>query len=374
MSVKTDRIWFIVTGVVIGAAAIALMTLGNPANMGICAACFLRDTAGALGLHGAATVQYARPEIAGFILGAFLLALVRRDWKPVQASTSPLVRFAIAFFIMAGCLVFLGCPLRMALRVGAGDLNAVVGLAGFFAGTGLGAFALKKGFSLESAGAAKAGVVKGPKGPPVNAGFNAAVMPVFAVLLLVILAVRPAFIKFSVEGPGSMHAPWIIALAAALIIGALCHQSNFCIAGGFRDLFLLKKGWYFAGYIAIIAAAFIGNLAIGKFKPGFAGQPIAHTEALWNFLGMALAGFGSVLIGGCPLRQLIKAGQGDADAGVCVLAFIVAGAAAHNFGLAASPSGVPLNGKIAVITGLALVALFALLCRAKPAASAAAVA
>jgi YedE family putative selenium metabolism protein len=356
MSVKTDRIWFIVTGVVIGGAAIALMTLGNPANMGICAACFIRDVAGALGLDGAATVQYLRPEIAGFILGAFLLALVRRDWSPAQISGSPLIRFVIAFFIMVGCLVFLGCPLRMALRVGAGDLNALVGLAGFFAGTGLGAFALKKGFDIE-------GDAKPDKGGQVTAGLNALVLPAFAVLLLVFLAVRPAFIKFSVEGPGSMYAPVAIALAAAVIIGALCHKSNFCIAGGFRDLFLLKKGWSFAGYIAIIAAAFVGSLVIGKFKPGFAGQPIAHTQALWNFLGMVLVGFGSVLIGGCPLRQLIKAGQGDANAGVCVLAFVVAGATAHNFGLAASPSGVPFNGRVAVIAGLALVALFALLCR-----------
>jgi YedE family putative selenium metabolism protein len=334
------------------------MMLGNPANMGICAACFLRDIAGALGLHGAATVQYLRPEIAGFVLGAFLLALARRDWKPVQVSTSPLIRFTIAFFIMAGCLVFLGCPLRMALRIGAGDLNAVAGLAGFFAGTALGALALKKGFSLENA--AKDGT---DRSRPAATGLNALVIPAFALLLLVFLVAKPAFIKFSAEGPGSMHAPWIIALTVAVIIGALCHQSNFCIAGGFRDLYLLKKGWSFAGYLAIIVAAFVGNLLIGKFKPGFAGQPIAHTETLWNFLGMLLAGFGSVLIGGCPLRQLIKAGQGDADAGVCVLAFILAGATAHNFGLAASPSGVPLNGKIAVIAGIALAAVFALSCR-----------
>jgi hypothetical protein len=84
---------------------------------------------------------------------------------------------------------------------------------------------------------------------------------------------------------------------------------------------------------------------------------------------MALAGFGSVLIGGCPLRQLIKAGQGDANAGVCVGAFILAGAIAHNFGLAASASGVPFNGKVAVVAGLALVAVFALLCRPKSAAA-----
>ncbi|MDR0663377.1 MAG: YedE-related selenium metabolism membrane protein [Spirochaetaceae bacterium] len=363
MSIKTDRIWFIVTGAVIGAAAIALMTLGNPANMGLCAACFIRDVAGALGLHGAAAVQYLRPEIAGFVLGAFLLAVVRRDWKPVQVSRSPLIRFTIAFFIMVGCLVFLGCPLRMALRVGAGDMNAVVGLAGFFAGTALGAFALKKGFNLDSAAGDDAG-----KGSPA-ASLNALIMPVFAVLLLAFLVISPAFIKFSVEGPGSQHAPWIIALVAAVVIGALCHESNFCIAGGFRDLFLLKKGWSFAGYLAVIVAAFVGNLLIGKFKPGFAGQPIAHTEALWNFLGMVLVGFGSVLIGGCPLRQLIKAGQGNADASVCVLAFILAGAIAHNFGIAASGSGVPVNGKIAVVAGLAVVALFALLSRPKSAAA-----
>lgn len=359
MTVKVERVWFVGTGVVIGGAAIALMVLGNPANMGICAACFIRDTAGALGLDGAATVQYIRPEIAGFLLGAFLLALVRREWSPVQVSGSPLIRFVIAFFIMVGCLVFLGCPLRLALRVGAGDLNAVVGLAGFFAGTGLGAFALKKGFSLEGGGKSETG------SGGVTAGINALVMPAFALLLLVFLAVKPAFIKFSVEGPGSMHAPIAVAFIAALVIGALCHQSNFCIAGGFRDLFLLQKGWSFAGYLAIIAAALVGNLVIGKFKWGFAGQPIAHTQALWNFLGMTLVGFGSVLIGGCPLRQLIKAGQGDANAGVCVLAFLAAGATAHNFGIAASPSGVPFNGKVAVLAGLAAVAVFAALCRPK---------
>jgi YedE family putative selenium metabolism protein len=357
--------WVIGTGIVIGATAITLMALGNPANMGICAACFLRDVAGALGFHSAATVQYLRPEIVGFVLGAFLLALARRDWKPVQVSTSPLIRFAIAFFIMVGCLVFLGCPLRLALRVGAGDLNAVVGLAGFFAGTGLGAFALKKGFSLANAGGARTDANQGRPA----AGLNALVIPALAMLLLVFLVVRPAFIKFSAEGPGSLHAPVLIALAVALIIGALCHQSGFCIAGGFRDLFLLKKGWSFAGYLGIIAAAFVGNLIVGTFKPGFAGQPIAHTQALWNFLGMVLAGFGSVLIGGCPLRQIIKAGQGDADAGICLLAFIAAGATAHNFALAASPSGVPFNGKVAVLVGLVLVAFFALRCRPKSAAA-----
>jgi YedE family putative selenium metabolism protein len=359
----TEKSAMIVTGLVIGAAALVLAALGNPPNMGLCAACFIRDTAGALGLDGAAAVQYIRPEVAGFMLGAFLLALGRREWRPARVSGSPLIRFSIAFFVMVGCLVFLGCPLRMALRLGAGDLNALVGLAGFFGGAALGALALKKGFTLdvpEAPGPGREGSAA--------ARLNAGIMPAFALLLLVFLAVKPAFIKFSAEGPGSMRAPALLALVLAAAIGALCHYSNFCIAGGFRDLFLLKKGWSLGGYAALAAAALGGNLILGTFKPGFAGQPIAHTEALWNLLGMALAGFGSVLIGGCPLRQLIKAGQGDANAGICILAFLAAGAAAHNFGLAASAAGVPLNGKIAVLAGLALASVFAVLCRPKTAA------
>ena len=55
-------------GLFIGIAAAALQKLGNPANMGICVACFERDIAGALGFHRAAVVQYIRPEITGFLL------------------------------------------------------------------------------------------------------------------------------------------------------------------------------------------------------------------------------------------------------------------------------------------------------------------
>ena len=40
-------------GVIIGIIAVALVYFGNPANMGFCIACFIRDTAGALGFHQA---------------------------------------------------------------------------------------------------------------------------------------------------------------------------------------------------------------------------------------------------------------------------------------------------------------------------------
>ena len=70
---------------------------------------------------------------------------------------------------------------------------------------------------------------------------------------------------------------------------------------------------------------------------------------------MTLVGLGSVLLGGCPLRQTILAAEGNADASLAVLGLMAGAAFAHNFGLAASPQGVPLNGQIAVIIGLVVV-------------------
>jgi YedE family putative selenium metabolism protein len=343
MSVKISKqtlVPLVLTGGIIGIAAIILMKLGNPLNMGVCVACFIRDTAGALGLDSAATVQYIRPEIIGFILGSFLLSFVGREFKP-SGGTSPMARFAIAFFVMIGALVFLGCPLRMILRLAAGDLNALIGLAGFVSGIALGSFFLRKGFSL------------GQSQPQPRA--NGFVMPLLAVALLVFLLVRPAFINFSAQGPGSMHAPVAASLIAALIIGGLVQKSGLCMSGGFRDLILIKNPTMAFGYCAIFVAALVMNLIVGNFKFGFVDQPIAHRDFVWNFLGMALAGYGSVLLGGCPLRQVIMSGEGNADAGICVLGFLVAGATAHNFGIAASPAGVPLNGQIAVILGFAVI-------------------
>ena len=69
-------------------AAVALSALGNPGNMGFCIACFLRDIAGATKLHTAGAVQYARPEIAGLVLGACIAAIAFKEWKPRGGSTS----------------------------------------------------------------------------------------------------------------------------------------------------------------------------------------------------------------------------------------------------------------------------------------------
>ena len=55
----------------------------------------------------------------------------------------------------------------------------------------------------------------------------------------------------------------------------------------------------FNGIIAFVIAAFVTNLLLGQFKLGFEGQPIAHTNVLWNALGMVLSGLAFTIAGGC---------------------------------------------------------------------------
>ena len=75
-----------IAGAIVGVLAALLAFFGNPANMAICVACFIRDTAGALSLHSAAPVQYFRPEIVGFVVGAFLISLITKEYKATAGS------------------------------------------------------------------------------------------------------------------------------------------------------------------------------------------------------------------------------------------------------------------------------------------------
>ncbi len=330
-----DNKWLvIVTGLVVGLASLLLVATGNPANMGFCIACFLRDTAGALGLHQAAIVQYVRPEIIGLVIGAFVMALVGKEFAP-KGGSAPLSRFVLGFCTMVGALVFLGCPLRMMLRIAGGDLNAIIGLVGFVIGIVIGIFFLNKGFSFK----------RNYKLPFAEG----TIYPIVNVALLVILVAAPTLLIFSTEGPGSMTAPIAIALIAGLVVGALAQKSRFCTVAGIRDTIMFKDTHMLIGFVVVIVVVVIGNLVLGNFNLAFEGQAVAHTDGLWNCVGMIVVGFASVLLGGCPMRQLILAGEGNIDSVITVLGLTVGAAFCHNFGLASSTDGASANGKIAVI-------------------------
>ena len=354
MNVKRERIQIVIAGLIIGVIASLLVFFGNPSNMGFCIACFLRDTAGGLGLHRAAAVQYIRPEIIGLVLGSFGVALVKKEFS-AKGGSAPVTRFVLGFFVMVGCLMFLGCPFRMILRLADGDLNALLGLLGFALGILAGVFFLKRGYSL--------------KRTYTQTQLDGVIFPVIQVVVFILLVAAPAFIFFTEAGggPGAKHAAVAISLIAGLIVGALAQRTRLCMVGGIRDVVLFREPKLLMGFGAILVSALVCNLilnGVGEatfFHLGFKGQPIAHTDGLWNCLGMLLVGFGCVLLGGCPLRQLVMSGEGNSDSAVPVLGLLVGAAFCHNFGLASSADGPTAAGKIAVLLGIAVVLVIACL-------------
>jgi len=333
-----------------GVLAALLVEWGNPPNMGICIACFIRDIVGGLGLHRAGAVQYIRPEILGFVLGSFIAAYAFGEFR-ARGGSSPLVRFLLGALVMIGTLVFLGCPIRATLRLAGGDLNGITGLAGVAIGALAGIYFLKRGYNLGRAVRI-----------PAAAGW---IVPLAMIGLLLLAILQPGFIFSSEQGPGSQHAILGISLGVGLLVGFLAQRTRMCFVGAWRDIFLIRDGYLMSAVVACFVGALIFNLILGQFHLGFDGQPAAHSNHLWNFLGMALVGLGATLVGGCPLRQLTLSGEGDTDAGITILGLLAGAAFAHNFGLASSSAGPSAFGPLAVILGLAIAICLGFLMRVR---------
>ena len=61
------------------------------------------------------------------------------------------------------------------------------------------------------------------------------------------------------------------------------------------------------------------------------------------------------MLGGCPLRQLILAGEGSSDSAMAVFGMIAGAAFAHNFSLASTAEKGPgVNGKVALVAAIVI--------------------
>jgi len=348
---------FIITGSFIGLAGVILSYYGNPANTGFCVSCFMENIAGSLGLHGNIRMQFIRPEIIGFVLGSFLISVYKKDFKSTSHGSS-LLMFFVGILLIIGCSIFIGCPVKMVYRISAGDMTALIGLAGLCLGVYIGMQFLDGGFRIGREISSQAG--------------NGFLVPGLMFFLLIFLIVKPSFIMLSTKGAGALYAPIYLSLGAGLIVGALAQRSGFCITGGIARIFLWgpkevkgcpKSTGLLMGIVSFFIVAFVASILTGQFSLGWHGQPSSNESYGWSFLGMLMVGFGSVLIKGCPLRQLVRAGQGDSDAGAAVLGMLTGAALVQNWGLGGNAAGTPYEGKMAVVIGLAILFIIGLLFR-----------
>ena len=325
-------------GGVFGALSVGLVALGNPASTGMCASCFLVNVAGALGLHARESQSYLRPELLGVVLGAFFAAYSGKEFR-VRGGGSPVTHFVGGFFILLGCEVFIGCPIKALLRTAGGGLAGAVGLAGLAAGVLFAALYVRDGFSLPA-----------PKPLPEGAGL---ILPAAAFLLLLFASGGGVAFAAWTFPAGAHHAPFAASAAAGLLFGAVGQRSRFCVTGSIRTAFLARDFRETAGTAAFLFVALALNIATGAFSPTMALEPGAHTDLLWAFLALAMAGFGAILVAGGPFRQLVLASSGDMDAFAAVAGMLLAAGLSVRLGIGSSPAGVTASGKLSVLVGCA---------------------
>ncbi len=130
-------------------------------------------------------------------------------------------------------------------------------------------------------------------------------------------------------------------LCLGIIIGYMGQRSGFCTIGGIRNFILAGDMHLLKGLAAFAAAAFAGFLFAGGVQQDFPGAGEFGTNACTNPYGNAGhndvrsiviltitgglgIGFFSMMANGCPFRQHVRAGEGDAGAVLYILGFYFA--------------------------------------------------
>jgi len=158
----------------------------------------------------------------------------------------------------------------------------------------------------------------------------------------------------------------LTSLIVGLIIGFVAQRSRFCLVGGIRDYMIVKDKYLLKGFASLLLTAallfFLLHIS-GAFteampnypqfmqgnaltvdqdystcactnSPQFVLKTDAGYEINWNgiqfnalmlctIVGAFIIGLLSVLIGGCPLRQHVKAASGNKSAMVYLGGFYV---------------------------------------------------
>jgi hypothetical protein len=293
-----------------------------------------------MGIQSLMRSDYVRPEYIGLVLGSFIAALIFKEFKS-RAGSSSLVRFILGLCGMLGIMAFWGCPVRTLLRLGGGDLSALIGLAGLACGVGIGVLMIRSGFELTR-----------PKDIPLILGLS---FPLIMAGLLVWIFLTRSEIALP-------RAPLGLALSAGLIVGFLAQRSRFCIMSSIRNVYLMKSLMPLVAVASVVGSALVVNAALGQLHWGLFGQPYAHSNIVWGLLGMLAGGIAFTLAGACPTRQLFLAGEGNLDSFVFLLGMLAATWLAQKLGFVVQPDTVVLDnvlvggpnqvGMIAVVASL----------------------
>ncbi len=141
-------------GVIAGSLIVLAEAVFNfypPSAYAFCLTCHTRDL-----VNTAVNVTFGRNFQTSFLaqrvimvtspavfLGAFFAARRFREYRK-QRSTNPLFFFIFGFITMIIGILIFGCPTRIAVRTGYGDLYGIVALIGLMFGVLVGTWAMRR--------------------------------------------------------------------------------------------------------------------------------------------------------------------------------------------------------------------------------------
>ena len=134
----------VVYGVVVGALAVVVgqwLRVSPPAAYGLCSACHGRDLADWVLNHvegknlfvTAAGTGWPILTVVGLVLGSFLASKRNGEFSSINLGGN-VRQFAYGAIVMGAALFVGGCPTRIIIRSGYGDLAGILALGGVAAG------------------------------------------------------------------------------------------------------------------------------------------------------------------------------------------------------------------------------------------------
>ncbi len=117
-------------------------------------------------------------------------------------------------------------------------------------------------------------------------------------------------------------------LAIGLAFGAVVYRTNFCVMGALSDVVNLGDrrrlgAWLLAAATAIFAVEALRLAGVVSIERSMYLAP--RLNWLGHIVGGLIFGFGMVLSGGCPTRNVVRAGAGDLRSLVVLMVVGIAG-------------------------------------------------
>jgi len=141
-------------GVVAGAIFViadAAFPISPPSAYAFCLSCHVRDLVNTL-LNAALGLRFQVTEVAsrallltspGVLLGAWIAAHLHGEVR-LRAADRPVRMAVLGFLVMTIGIIIFGCPTRIVLRAGYGEIYGIVGLVGLMGGVAAATVILKR--------------------------------------------------------------------------------------------------------------------------------------------------------------------------------------------------------------------------------------